>query len=115
LPDNRDPIVRRGTASESYRVDDLFVPEDISGAREDPSLRGEKEPLYAFPRPALYSVGIASVGLGIARGTLDAFVELTSRKTPRGTGGLADNAVIQVELARSETRLGAARGYYSTR
>ena len=79
--------------------------------REDPSLRGEKGPLYAFPRHALYSVGIASVGLGIARGMLDAFVELTSRKTPRGTGRLADNAVIQAELARSEARLGAARGY----
>jgi alkylation response protein AidB-like acyl-CoA dehydrogenase len=111
LLDNWDLIGLRGTASESYRVDDLLVPEDISSPREDSSLRGEKGPLYAFPRHALYSVGIASVGLGIARGMLDAFVELTSRKTPRGTGRLGDNAVIQAELARSEARLGAARGY----
>jgi len=110
LLDNWDPIGLRGTASESYRVDDLFVPEDISGPSEDPSLRGEQGPLCAFPRHALYSVGNASVGLGIARGVLDTFVELTSRKTPRGAGRLADNAVIQAELARSEARLGGARG-----
>src|SRR5216683_2047981 len=111
LLDNWDPIGLRGTASESYRVEDLFVPEAFTGAREDPSLRREPGALYAFPQQTLYSVGIASVGLGIARGMLDDFVELALRKTPRGTGRLADNAVIQAEMARAEARLGAARCY----
>src|SRR6516162_5063797 len=111
LLDNWDPIGLRGTASESYTVEDLFVPENLSGTREDPSLRREAGPLYAFPQQTLYSVGIASVGLGIARGMLDTFVELALRKTPRGTGRLADNAVIQAEVARAEARLGAARVY----
>ena len=53
----------------------------------------------------------AGVGLGIARGMLDAFIELACRKTPRGTGRLADNAVIQAEVARADARLGAARCY----
>jgi alkylation response protein AidB-like acyl-CoA dehydrogenase len=111
LLDNWDPIGLRGTASESYTVEDLFVPEEFTGTREDPTLRREPGPLYAFPQQTLYSVGIASVALGIARGMLDAFVELASRKTPRGTGRLADNAVIQAEVARAEARLGAARCY----
>ena len=111
LLDNWDPIGLRGTASESYSVADLFVPEEFTGTREDPSLRREPGPLYAFPQQTLYSVGIASVGLGIARGMLDAFIELALRKTPRGTGRLADNAVIQAEVARAEARLGAARCY----
>ena len=111
LLDNWDPIGLRGTASKSYTVEDLFVPEKLSGTREDPSLRREAGPLYAFPQQTLYSVGIASVGLGIARGMLDTFVELALRKTPRGTGRLADNAVIQAEVARAEARLGAARVY----
>jgi alkylation response protein AidB-like acyl-CoA dehydrogenase len=111
LLDNWDPIGLRGTASESYTVEDLFVPEEFTGTREDPSLRREPGPLYAFPQQTLYSVGIASVALGIARGMLEAFVELASRKTPRGTGRLADNAVIQAEVARAEARLGAARCY----
>jgi len=111
LLDNWDPIGLRGTASESYSVEDLFVPEEFTGTREDPSLRRDPGPLYAFPQQTLYSVGIASVALGIARGMLEAFVELALRKTPRGSGRLADNAVIQAEVARAEARLGAARTY----
>jgi len=111
LLDNWDPIGLRGTASESYTVEDLFVPEKFTGTREDPTLRREPGPLYAFPQQTLYSVGIASVALGIARGMLDSFFELALRKTPRGTGRLADNAVIQAEVARAEARLGAARCY----
>ena len=87
------------------------MPEEFTGTREDPTLRREPGPLYAFPQQTLYSVGIASVALGIARGMLDAFIELALRKTPRGTGRLADNAVIQAEVARAEARLGAARCY----
>ena len=111
LLDNWNPIGLRGTASESYTVEDLFVPEEFTGTREDPTLRREPGPLYAFPQQTLYSVGIASVALGIARGMVDAFVELALRKTPRGTGRLADNAVIQAEVVRAEARLGAARCY----
>jgi alkylation response protein AidB-like acyl-CoA dehydrogenase len=111
LLDNWNPIGLRGTASESYTVEDLFVPEEFTGTREDPTLRREPGALYAFPQQTLYSVGIASVALGIARGMLDAFIELALRKTPRGTGRLADNAVIQAEVASAEARLGAARCY----
>jgi alkylation response protein AidB-like acyl-CoA dehydrogenase len=108
---NWNPIGLRGTASESYTVADLFVPEEMTGTREDPSLRRDRGPLYAFPQQTLYSVGIASVALGIARGMLDAFFELASRKTPRGGGKLADNAVIQAGIARAEARLGSAGAY----
>jgi indole-3-acetate monooxygenase len=111
LLDNWNPIGLRGTASESYTVKDLFVPEEFTGTREDPTLRRDRGPLYAFPQQTLYSVGIAGVALGIARGMLDAFIELALRKTPRGAGRLADSAVIQAEIARSEAKLGAARAY----
>jgi indole-3-acetate monooxygenase len=111
LLDNWNPIGLRGTASESYAVKDLFVPEEFTGTREDPTLRREPGPLYAFPQQTLYSVGIASVALGVARGMLDAFIELALRKTPRGTVRLADNAVIQAEIARSAAKLGSARAY----
>jgi alkylation response protein AidB-like acyl-CoA dehydrogenase len=111
LLDTWDPIGLRGTASDSYTVADLFVAEEFSSTREDPNLRREPGRLYAFPQQTMYSVGIGSVALGIARGMLDAFIELASRKTPRGTGRLADSAVVQAEVARAEARLGAARAY----
>jgi hypothetical protein len=75
-------------------------------------LRREPGPLYAFAQQTLYSVGIASVGLGIARGMLDAFLELALRKTPCGTGRLADNTVMQAGVARADARVGAARANF---
>jgi alkylation response protein AidB-like acyl-CoA dehydrogenase len=111
LLDVWNPIGLRGTASDSYELHDLFVSEAYTSTREDPAARRERGPLYAFPQQTMYSVGIASVALGIARGMLEEFMELVCRKTPRGMVRLADSNVIQAEVARSEARLGAARAY----
>jgi alkylation response protein AidB-like acyl-CoA dehydrogenase len=104
-------IGMRGTASEGYRVTNLFVPEAYSGTREDPSLRRDTGPLYAFTMQGLYAVGVASVAFGIARAMLDAFISLASEKTPRGLHRLADSPVVQAEIARREANLGAARAW----
>jgi alkylation response protein AidB-like acyl-CoA dehydrogenase len=111
LLDTWNTIGLRGTASDSYSVDDIFVPEAFSGTREDPGLRRVNGPLYAFPMQGLYAVGLASVGLGCARAMLDAFAELAVRKTPRGLMRLADQPAILDGLARAEATLGAARAY----
>lgn len=111
LHDTWDTIGLRGTASDSYSVKDLFVPETYSSTREDPSLRREPGPLYAFTQQGLYAVGAAGVGLGIARAMLDALVELAARKVPRGLARMADSPTVQAEIARSEARIGAARAY----
>jgi alkylation response protein AidB-like acyl-CoA dehydrogenase len=111
LLDNWHPIGLRGTSSESYRVDDLFVPEIFSASREDPALRRERGPLYAFTIQGLYAAGVAGVALGIARAMLSEFMELASRKSPRGLARLADSAVMQSDVARAEARLGSARAY----
>jgi alkylation response protein AidB-like acyl-CoA dehydrogenase len=106
-----DVIGLRGTASDSYAVTDLFVPEAYSTTREDPSLRREPGRLYAFTMQGLYAVGVAGVAVGTAQAMLDAFKALAREKTPRGLGRLADNAVVQSNVARMEADLGAARAY----
>jgi indole-3-acetate monooxygenase len=100
-----------GTASDSYCVDDMFVSEAFSTTREDPTLRRERGPLYAFTMQCLYATGVAAVGFGIARAMLSEFITLASRKAPRGLARLADNAVVQADVARAEARLGSARAY----
>ena len=100
-----------GTASDSYGVNDLFVPEAFSSTREDPTLRRERGPLYAFTMSGLYAAGVAGVAFGIARAMLAEFIGLASRKSPRGLARLADNAVVQADVARAEARLGSARAY----
>jgi indole-3-acetate monooxygenase len=111
LIDTWHTIGLRGTASDSYSVADLIVPEAFSTTREEPQLRREPGPLYAFTMQGLYAVGVSGVALGTARAMLDEFTGLAMRKTPRALGRLADNAVIQADVARAEARLGSARAY----
>jgi alkylation response protein AidB-like acyl-CoA dehydrogenase len=111
LIDTWNTIGLRGTASDSYSVEGLFVPESFSTTREEPALRRERGPLYAFTMQGLYAVGAAGVALGTARAMLDAFVALAARKTPRALSRMADNAVVQAEIARAEAKLGSARAY----
>lgn len=100
-----------GTGSDSYEVSDLFVSEEFSCTREDPALRREPGPLYAFTMQGLYAVGVSAVALGTARAMLEAFIELAASKSPRGLARLADSAAVQGEVARAEARLGSARAY----
>jgi len=106
-----NPIGMRGTASEGYRVTDLFVPETHSGTREDPGLRRDTGPLYAFTMQGLYAVGVAAVAFGITRAMLDAFIALAAEKAPRGLQRLADSQVVQSDVARREAQLGSARAW----
>ena len=111
LIDTWNTIGLRGTASDSYTVEDVFVAEAFSSTREDPTLRRERGPLYAFTMQGLYAVGVAGVALGAARAMLAQFNALARRKTPRGQSRLADSSVVRAELAQSEARLGSARAY----
>ena len=111
LLDTWNTIGLRGTGSDSYSVTDLFVPDAYSTTREEPDLRREPGPLYAFTMQGLYAVGVAGVALGTARAMLDGFIELAGSKAPRGLARLADSPVVQADVAKAEARLGAARAY----
>ena len=76
-----------------------------------PTLRRDRGPLYAFTTQNLYAVGVAAVALGIARAMHEAFMELTADKVPRYMTRLADNPVVQGQVARHEAALGSARAY----
>ena len=111
LLDDWNPIGLLGTGSESYRVEDVFVPERFSATREEPDQRREPGPLYAFTQQSLYAVGVAGVALGLADAMLDAFMELAREKTPRGLLRHAENPGVQAEVSRSVARIGSARAW----
>ena len=95
----------RGTGSDSYRVEDLFIPEHRAELREPQ----EPGPLYLFGTTNIFSVGFASVSLGIARATLDAFIDLAITKTPRNVSGpLREQATAHNHVARTEATWRAA-------
>ncbi len=99
----------KGTGSDRFSVEDLFVPDQHTATRDDEARR-EEGLLYRFSSLQLYAAGFAGVAMGIARGTLDAFVALAHDKVPfRGRGTLRDNHLIQSQVAQAEARLCAAR------
>jgi len=102
----------RGTGSDAYSVSDVFVPQAYSVARDDPAERREAGRLYRLTAQQVFEIGFAGLGLGIARGALDSFLELAGGKTPRGfKRTMRDSAVVQSQVAQAEGRLGAAEAF----
>jgi alkylation response protein AidB-like acyl-CoA dehydrogenase len=103
----------KGTGSDMYAINGLFVPDAYTYTRESAAERREAGPLYRrFSNYQLYGIGFAAVALGLARAALDAFVELATTKLPYGkTVLLRDNAVIQSQVALAEAKLASARSF----
>tara|TARA_R110000868_G_scaffold35423_5_gene127009 strand:- start:4104 stop:5279 length:1176 start_codon:yes stop_codon:yes gene_type:complete len=99
-----------GTGSTDFEVQDVFVP-----AARAPSLISDKpvnRPLYCFPTFGLLGIGIAAVTLGLARGSIEALVELAGGKTPQGSSKpLALRAKAQLDVSEAEALTRSARAY----
>ncbi|MFN0027774.1 MAG: acyl-CoA dehydrogenase family protein [Acidimicrobiales bacterium] len=101
----------RATGSTNFTADNLFVPAErtfLLGAWE--STEGPfATPFYRLG-PVFDAVRIARVGVGIAQGAIDDFVELALAKTPAYSATLtADRATVQERLARAQALVQAAR------
>ncbi|MBL22292.1 MAG: hypothetical protein CMM48_00180 [Rhodospirillaceae bacterium] len=103
----------RGTASDGYSVKDLFVPKEYSLSRHIiPEERHCDGPLYSIPTTNLYAIGFSGVALGIATGMMNDFRKLASEKQPyRMTQRLAEQPIIQREVAQCQARLSSAQQY----
>jgi alkylation response protein AidB-like acyl-CoA dehydrogenase len=105
----------RGTASNTYEVEDLFVPADETIDREEPAELREKGTLYLFPATQAYAASFSGLMIGIARGMLDDLTALAMTKTPRGaSSSLRESPVFQTQLALLQARLRSLRAYLHT-
>jgi len=110
-----DVIGLKGTGTDSYSVDNLFIPERFSALRDDPAAVREKGPLYKLTTHFVFAMGFAATALGVARATLDAATELARSKQPQGQNVMRDNNAVQGMIGRNEASLRAARAYlYAT-
>jgi alkylation response protein AidB-like acyl-CoA dehydrogenase len=101
----------RGTGSLDFSVSDVFVPTEYT-IRPGVDRATVDEPMARFPNVTLLALGIAAVGVGVARRALDEFVELASDKTPQfSSRTLSESGFAQSEFARAEARLRAASAY----
>ena len=102
----------RGTASDQFALTDHFVPTSHSITRDFEKECREPGPLYRMSAMTCYELGFSGVALGIARASLDSFVEVARSKVPRGKKSpIRDNAVVQTQLAQAEVGIRAARAY----
>jgi alkylation response protein AidB-like acyl-CoA dehydrogenase len=102
----------RGTASDQFALTDRFVRHDHTITREFQKECREPGPLYRMSSLACYELGFAGVALGLARASLDVFVDVARNKIPRGMKSpIRDNAVVQSDAAQAEVRVRAARAF----
>jgi alkylation response protein AidB-like acyl-CoA dehydrogenase len=119
----------RGTGSHDFSAQDVFVPLErtssksaASGPRRTGADTGAAVTTATNPGRRqtvgggfLRAIGWASACLGMARGALDAFVDLAGARGPRGRQQgdtlLRDDPVVQSQFGRVEADLRAARAY----
>jgi indole-3-acetate monooxygenase len=110
-----DVIGLKGTGTDSYSVDNLFIPEKFAALRDDPGALRETGPLYKLSTNMVFGMGFAATSLGVARATLDAATDLARAKQPQGLSAMRENNAVQGLIGRTEASLRAARAYlYAT-
>jgi alkylation response protein AidB-like acyl-CoA dehydrogenase len=100
----------RGTGSHDFVVSDVFVPHAYTSSPADPPR--EAGVLY-HPRllmAIIFSL-FAANSLGIARGAVDAFIDLASSASTSSTAALRDRPLVQSRTGEAEAILGAARAF----
>ncbi len=99
----------RATGSCDFEMRDVFVPEQNTHAfiGSAPTQAGF---IYRLPPLSIFAWTVSVVPLGIARGAMDAFIEISNRKTRMGTSALLrDREIVQSTFGRMETLHRAAR------
>jgi alkylation response protein AidB-like acyl-CoA dehydrogenase len=91
----------RATASNDASLEEMFVPQRfICGGRGAGLAAGD--PAARLPLFSRFGGGLSWVGIGIARGALDAFADVAGRKSAMGeTRPLAERPDAQIEVARA--------------
>jgi alkylation response protein AidB-like acyl-CoA dehydrogenase len=103
----------RGSGSNDVAINDVFVP--AARTTVFPFRAVRKTPLYVWPM--MFAYNLPAVTLGIARGVINTFAELSARKqvTSSLISGrpvmLRDEAYAQTATARAEALVGASRAY----
>ncbi len=100
----------RGTASQSFVMDNQFVPAERSYGLNEPSR--EPGPLYVIHTTPMFASGFATVALGVARTGLDFAIDLTKRKVQHGGSSVVSaDATTQRSIGQAEAAWNSARAF----
>ena len=108
---NWDVMGLQATGSHDLVVDDVLVPEEWTFVRGGAS--SLDTPLYRYPTLAFATQVLTVVGLGVARAAIDEVLGMAAgRVSVTGAPNLGDRIYVQLEIARIEAELRAARAWF---
>lgn len=111
--ENWETLGLGGTGSHDVQVDDLFVPSEravpfVPLTQPNANYAGPSHRLSVWPAIACNAVS----ALGIAQATIDDLLALGRKVPSYTTTSLRDRPVVQLQLARAEGKLSAARAFF---
>lgn len=108
---NWDVMGLLGTGSHDIVVKDVVVPEEWTFVRGGPA--SLDTPLYRYPTLSLAAQVLTVVGLGIARAAIDEVLGMAAgRASVTGAPNLGERVYVQLEIAKIEAELRAARAWF---
>jgi alkylation response protein AidB-like acyl-CoA dehydrogenase len=100
----------RATASNDATLDAMFVSDRYLCAPGGTGL-GADDPAASLPLFSRFGGGLSWVGIGIARGALDAFKAVATTKVAFGGGPLAERSDVQIDVARAHALIEAGAAF----
>ncbi|TBU90284.1 indole-3-acetate monooxygenase [Phytopseudomonas dryadis] len=106
-----DTVGLLGTGSHDLVVEDVVVPEQWTFVRGGAA--NLDEPFFRYPSLSFATQVLSVVGLGVARAALDELRDMAAgRVSVTGAPALAERPLAQVEIAKAEAALRAARAFF---
>ncbi|MGK8705867.1 acyl-CoA dehydrogenase family protein [Metapseudomonas otitidis] len=100
-----------GTGSHDVVIEGVVVPEEWTFVRGGPA--SLDEPMFRYPSLSFATQVLSVVGLGVARAALDYLAGMASgRFSVTGAPALADRPLAQMQMAKAEAELRAARAWF---
>ena len=103
----------RGTASFSFEVDDVFVPQSYTYLEsQTPHNDGLT---FIIPKIPLFAIGFGTISIALARACLDDAIKLAARKSQRDVAeAMVNRSTVHREIGEAEATLRAADTYLRT-
>jgi indole-3-acetate monooxygenase len=112
IEDTWDVSGLRGSGSNTVVTDGGIVPSRFTGVDLVSLPALYENPVYRVPVPLRLAYNKAAVAIGVARGALDAFVDLANAKTPMLSSVLLrDRPVAHYRMGEGEANLRSARAF----
>lgn len=106
-----DTVGLLGTGSHDLLVEDVVVSEEWTFVRGGAA--NLDEPFFRYPSLSFATQVLSVVGLGVARAALDELRDMAAgRISVTGAPAVADRPLAQVEIAKAEAALRAARAFF---